>query len=94
MRRRPVWLHRTLLEAALALAVVGDVTTAATLYGAIDRTSLSIMDGYRHMIERVHDRCLADLGAERFDEITTAAASLAPERAAVLAEDALAPFIV
>ena len=37
VRRRPAWLHRTVLTAAVALAHLGEDHLAATLYGAIDR---------------------------------------------------------
>ena len=89
MRQRVLWLHRTLLEAALVLTVLGQPTIAAMLYGAIDRSSLAADETYKALIERVRDECVAAVGAETFDEYAAAGARVDPEHAAILAEDAL-----
>ena len=93
MRHRVLWLHRSLLAAAVALTITGEPTLAATLYGAIDRPSLAPSEGYNSLIERVRADCIAVLGTQTFDERAAAGSHLDPQQAAILAEQALAAHL-
>ena len=93
MRHRVLWLHRSLLGAAVALTITGQPALAAALYGAIDRPSLAPHEGLNSLIEHVRAECTAALGKETFDERAAAGSHLDPQRAAVLAEQALAAHL-
>ncbi len=88
-RGRAAWVHRNLVSAVTVLAGIGRTEQAATLFGAIDQTSLLSSSMWRTWIQRARQLLVADLGDEQVDELIAAANHLTLQEAVEFADAAL-----
>lgn len=95
MRRKGagMFLRQSLFRAVAVLTEGGSVETAAVVFDAVRSSSAAGSLGMTAWLARLHDRLATTLGPERLEELAMTGEALTAERAARLAEDALANLV-